>query len=217
MTTYTIITQQGRTELATLSGQNYQLQVAKSVSSPSGQPSFNMVYQSQFLGPNMEVQWTTTYGLNWTTNIPSAGSTVVYSGDWQQCNLGDSYDLNSVGEWVPNQNNPNSKSNSLNIGKNNYQEAVNVIVGVQDASTGHWKPIWVSPDQLLKQSNGEYEPLQAIQLWYAEGTQTSTMISAQATAVQGYTATSSNPEYFSFDVAAGNWRESQATPFQGLP
>ncbi|KAJ4251400.1 hypothetical protein NW762_011382 [Fusarium torreyae] len=207
MTTSKIIIQQGSSSLRALANNGYQLHVAKSVSGPSGTPSFNMVYQSQSISPNIEIQWTATYGLNWTTSVSAPGAQVTISGNWQQCNLGDSYDLDSSGEWVADQSNPSAKSNSLNVGKNGFQEPVNIIIGVHK--------IWVSPDQLLKQANGDYEPHQAIQMWYAEGSQTSTIISEQATPVEEYNETSSDPEYFSYDVESGRWTESK-TPFRDL-
>ncbi|KAM0546262.1 hypothetical protein ACHAPJ_010945 [Fusarium lateritium] len=132
MTTSKIFIQQGPSTLRALASNGYQLHVAKSVSGPSGTPSFNTVYQSQFISPNIEIQWTTIYGLNWTTSVSAPGAQVTIGGNWQQCSLGDSYDLDSFGEWVANQGNPSAKSNSLNVGKNGFQEPVNIIVGVQD-------------------------------------------------------------------------------------
>ena len=139
--TYTVIVQEDDASLGTLGGNHYNLQVAKSVSTPNGPPSFNVVYKSAFLANTMSVAWNTTYGLNWVTNIPSPGTVVTYSGKWQQCSLGDSYDLNTSGQWIPNQNNPNADPNSLNVGSNGYQTAVHIIVGVQDPVSQGWTPV----------------------------------------------------------------------------
>ncbi|EGU87815.1 hypothetical protein FOPG_07026 [Fusarium oxysporum f. sp. conglutinans race 2 54008] len=181
MTTYTTHTQESTAvggALTILGNENYQLQLAKSVTNSSGSVTYNMVYQSQLLAPDMEIQWTANYGLNWAANSPNPGATVNYAGNWQPCAAGESYDLNNVGAWVPNQSNPNAKPNCLNVGNNDYGESVYISVRVQDAS-GNWSPIWVSPDKLVQQSGGEYEPLEAITLWYQEGSQTSTMVSTQ--------------------------------------
>jgi len=216
MTTYTTITQEQNSDLDLLSQNNFQLQVAKSVSSPNGPATYNVVYQSKFLANNMDVAWTTVYGLNWTTNVPASGAQVVYSGEWQQCSLGSSYDLNQEGEWVPNQNDPNADPKSLNVGSNGYQTAVNVIVGVQDPTTLEWTPIWVGADALLEKTHGEYTPLQSVQIWFQEGTQTSTMISNQGTPTQTFDMTPTPLYYFSYDATSGAWRTPQPTPFISL-
>ena len=83
MTTYTVNVQEEASSIETLSKDKYNLQVAKSVSSPNASPSFNVVYSSASLGPNMSVSWTVQYGLNWTTNIPAPAAQVTYSEVWQ--------------------------------------------------------------------------------------------------------------------------------------
>ncbi|EKJ69008.1 hypothetical protein NXS19_011316 [Fusarium pseudograminearum] len=217
MTTYTAYTQEGPTDIKALGTENYQLQVAKSVAGSDGKPSFNVVYSSHFLAPNMTVSWSVNYGLNWTAGIPNKGEKVEYGGVWQSCALGDSFNLDQGGEWITNQNNPKAKPDALNVGKNGYQIAVNIIVGVQDES-GNYKPIWVSPDKLLNNSSGEYEPFQAVQIWYQENNQTSTMIGTQETPSQNFTYQDTTTfQYFSYDAQAGKWRTNQKVPFTNLP
>lgn len=143
MATYNPIVQEHEGDLLVLSQSQYQLQVAKSVSSPRGTPQFNVVFASRALAPEMSISWTAQYGLNWTTSVPAQGATVVYSGNWQACSAGQSYDLDSIGEWVVNDNNPYADANSLNIGSNGYSMPVNVVVGVEDPSTGQWQPVCV--------------------------------------------------------------------------
>ncbi|RGP63777.1 splicing factor 3b [Fusarium sporotrichioides] len=125
---------------------------------------------------------------------------------------GASYDLNEVGEWVPNQSNPSAQPNALNVGRNGYQTPVSIIVGVRNVYGG-WQPIWVSTDMLLQNSNGEYEPLQTVQIWYEEDDKTSTMISSQKTSSQTFTYTDTTSEYFTYDTQAGVWQSPQPSPF----
>jgi hypothetical protein len=140
MTSYTVIVQEEDPQLSQLSQNHYNLQVAKAVSSGGGPPQFTMVYMSTVLAPVMSIGWTVTYGLNWTTEIPSPGASVIYGGRWQQCDFGSSYDLNETGSWSVNNNDSNKDSKSLNVGRNGYSEAVHMMVGVKNTH-GEWKPV----------------------------------------------------------------------------
>ena len=111
MTTYTINVQEEASSVETLSKENYNLQVAKSVTGSNGSPSFNVVFSSQFLAPSMSVSWTVQYGLNWTSNIPAPAAQVTYGGAWQAYSIGQSYNLDHAGEWVVNDKDPNAKPN----------------------------------------------------------------------------------------------------------
>ncbi|KAK4649741.1 uncharacterized protein QC761_0024470 [Podospora bellae-mahoneyi] len=169
---------------------------------------------NEILAPHMNVQWTTTYGLNWATEIPSPGSAVTYTGSWQKCDLGASYTLDQNGDWSAKQDNPNAKSDSLNVASNDYAVAVHIIVGVQDPSSKKWTPIWVGKNKLLKGSHGEYQPIETVNIWYQQGDQTATMISNQATSVQPYEMPAARPVYFSYDASKGKWRTPQDQPFE---
>ncbi|KAF5987085.1 splicing factor 3b [Fusarium coicis] len=211
-TTYNAITEQSAPERKVLRENKYSLQLAKSVASQGSKPSFNVVFKSHILGPHMSVKWTTVYGLNWTTTLPTPGALVTFTGDWQSCSLGSSYDLDQDGTWVARQKNPNANSKAVNVASNGYPVAVYIIVGVQDQATKEWSPIWIADNKLLKNSHGEYQPMQSINLWYQEGDKTSTMIHDQATPVQEYDMTT-EPYYFSYDVDEGKWRTPQNTSF----
>ncbi|KAL4724247.1 hypothetical protein ACLX1H_008860 [Fusarium chlamydosporum] len=220
MSTYTAVTQQGPSDLESLAENGFQLQVALSVAGSDANPSFNVVYQSPPLAPNMNVSWTTNYGLNWTTEPVRPGTQVIYAGNWQSCGLGESYNLDNVGDWVPEQNNPNANPKALNVGKSGYGTGVNIVVGVQDVM-GRWRPIWVSPDQLLQGGGGQYEPLQTVQLWYQQGQNEGTIVSSQETPIERFdyntiAASNNNTEYFSYDIQAGQWEEPQSFPFRNL-
>ncbi|KAJ5678615.1 hypothetical protein N7462_006859 [Penicillium macrosclerotiorum] len=192
-TTYTAITQEEGADLATLSTNHYNLQVAKSVSTPGGSPTYNVVYRSSFLAYNMSVAWTTTYGINWTIEIPTQGAQITYAGRWQSCALGQSYDLDQKGEWVANQKNPYEHKDSVNVGGNHYPIPVHIIVGVQDPATLKWTP--------------------SVRLWFEEGTKTATMISTQGTEPQEFDMTSTPLFYFSYATTEGKWRAPQPGPF----
>jgi hypothetical protein len=65
---------------------------------------------------------------------------------------------------------------------------------------------------LLIKGHGEYEPRESIQLWYQDGTLTSTMIFTQTTPVETFDMTGLNQHYFMYITATGTW-EDQSTPF----
>lgn len=129
-TRYIAEVDQSREDRDKLRENEYFLQVAKAVAT-GGKPEFNVVYASRILAPHMNVQWPTTYGLNWATKIPSPGSAVRYTGIWQKCDLGASYTLDQDGDWFAKQDNPNAKPDSLNVASNDYAVAVYIIVGVE--------------------------------------------------------------------------------------
>ncbi|KAK0659198.1 hypothetical protein QBC41DRAFT_384611 [Cercophora samala] len=210
-TRYTVQVEETDSDIKALHSNAYLLQIAKAVSS-GGKPEFNVVYASKLLAPNMNVQWSTIYGLNWATEIPAQGATVSYSGKWKQCNLGDSYTLTQDGVWAVAQENANAKDSALNVASNDYAVAVHVLVGVQDPNTKAWTPIWVGKNKLLKGSHGEYEPIETVNIWYQQGDQTATMISNQATSVQAYDMPQ-HPVYFSYDATKGKWRTPQDNTF----
>lgn len=141
--TTTLKIQENSADLKWLTQNDYSLQVAKSVSyaGDGGTPKFNVVYQSKRLSPTMNVSWTPQYGLNWTTQMPARGAQVVYSGNWQACALGQSYNLTSDGEWVINNNDPHKDARSVNVGLNGYPGPVNIIVGIFDPNHSTWQAV----------------------------------------------------------------------------
>ncbi|KAK4667662.1 hypothetical protein QC763_0059640 [Podospora pseudopauciseta] len=191
----------------------YLLQVAKAVAT-GDKPEFNVVYASKILAPHMNVQWTTKYGLNWATDMPAPGSEVMYSGTWQQCELGSSYTLDQDGDWSAKQENPHAKPDSLNVASNDYAVGVHIPVGVRDPTSKKWTPIWFGKNMLLTGTHGEYQPIETVNIWYQEGQRTATMISDQSTSVQPYEMPPSRPVYFSYDAIKGKWRTPQDQPFE---
>ncbi|EFY97022.1 hypothetical protein X797_007509 [Metarhizium robertsii] len=212
--TTTLYIQESSADLKWLTHNNYSLQVAKSVSSPGAhsKPTFNVVYQSQKLAPSMNVSWTPQYGLNWTTQMPASGAQVVYSGNWQPCDLGQSYNLTSDGEWIINNDDPNKDSMSVNVGLNGYPGPVNIIVGILDPNTNIWQAIFVSPDQLSPRGFGQYQPRDDVEMWYEEGMRTETIILNQDTAIENFSMTGKALQYFWYSTNSGKW-ENSPDPF----
>ncbi|KAF5011449.1 hypothetical protein FDECE_2438 [Fusarium decemcellulare] len=212
-TTYKAIIQEDNASLQLLSQNYYELQIAKGVSA-HGRESYNVVYSSKQLGPSISVSWNTSYALNWTMEQPSPGMRVTLAGQWKQCDLGASYNLNGYGDWDSNHNDPNAKKNCLNVGSNDFQTAVHIIIGVQDSWSGDWTPIWLDMNSLQKHAHGQYEPIETVRLWYQEGGQTGTIISDEGMPSQEFNMTDSPQTYFSYDVSEGRWKNPQSTSFQ---
>ncbi|KAF5122599.1 hypothetical protein E5D57_013085 [Metarhizium anisopliae] len=206
--TTTLTIQENADDLQFLAGSHYNLQVAKAVSSPGGKPTFNVVYKSKSLAPNISVSWSPTYGLNWSRKMANPGAKVLYAGNWQACDLGQSYDLTKVGEWVINNNDTNRDPNSVNVGNNGYPEAVNIVVGILNPETQKWEAIFVSEDQLPPQGFGEYQPREEVALWYQEEIRTETMMSYQSTKVEKFDMTGKALQYFWYRAVSGKWENS---------
>ena len=70
-TTYTAMIQEDDENLKILLTNQYNIQVARSASSPDGAPTFNVVYKSAVLNNYMSLTWSTIYCLNWTREVPN--------------------------------------------------------------------------------------------------------------------------------------------------
>ena len=144
MSIYIPVLQEYKADIDILSSHDFNLYAAKSVSSLGGKPTFNVVYSSKALRPEMSIPWIMQYGLNWITEIPVPSAAVQYSGSWQACSIGQSFDLDKAGYWVVSNKNLNADKQSLNVGSNEYT-AVNIVVGVQDRDTKRWAPLGHPP------------------------------------------------------------------------
>ena len=141
--TYTAVTQESDYDLRTLSRSDYKLQVAQGVATPGEDASFNVVYKSSSgLGNMMTVSWNAKYGLNYIVDseMPKPGMTIFCNGNWQQCDLGQSFHLDEDGNWSPNQNNPSAEKHSFNVDSNN-DTPVRVVVGIEDSNGWEWNPV----------------------------------------------------------------------------
>ncbi|KAM3458393.1 hypothetical protein MY3296_000599 [Beauveria thailandica] len=191
--TYTVNVNQTSKDRRILNANKYNLQIAKSASHPGGSPKFNIVYKSTHLAPEMDVSWTETYGLNWTQKVPAPGARVTYNGNWQECQLGDSNDLNSNGS-------------------NGYGSPINILVGIQDPNSQQWTAIYIEESQLLPKGHGEFQPRESVELWYQERELTETMISGQSTEVKKYDMAPTPTRWFWYNTGNGKWYD-QDHPF----
>jgi hypothetical protein len=140
-TNYDVNVREYDDDVTTLGNNHYYLQVAKSVAGGGGSPTYNVVYAARQSAPHTDVVWKTTYGLNWISQVPDPGATVTCSGEWQECDLGQSYDLNINGIWSVHDKDPNAKKNAVNVGQNNYVSGVNIVVGIYDSAADLWSPV----------------------------------------------------------------------------
>ena len=140
-TTYTVEVDERHHDREKLLANNYKLQIAKVVATDSTSTA-NVVFDSRHIAPTMNVSWDTQYGINFVERIPKKGLKVVAGGTWQACGFGQSYDLDKDGGWIPNNDNPEAKSNGLNVGTNEWTGGgVHVVVGTQDPDTLAWSPV----------------------------------------------------------------------------
>jgi len=213
-TTTTVSVQETSGDLAALQKNHYWLQVAKSVATSDGTETFKVVFSSSSLGPNMNVAWTETFGLNWVSKVPAPGANVTFGGDWQACAIGESFDLNDVGIWEKNLNDTHASNSSVNVGNNGFTSAVNIIVGIQ-GSDNAWNPIFVDPDQLLVNGNGQYEPKEDVKIWYQESDLTATMIAFQGTVQEEYAMAAGDQHWFYYNVTSGAWSDNSGPIING--
>lgn len=128
-------------------------------------PISNVVWKSLALQPKASISWVVEYGLNWTLTLPTDGISVTVGGDWQVCNKGESFDLDSIGEW--------SRSTSpgqpdwLTVGKINYSypdaDGIHIVVGVKNGD--NFDCIFVDPTALPHGSSGSYQPQEQVKWW----------------------------------------------------
>ena len=141
MVTYEVIVQERpEPDLKYLGDNDYNLAVAKSVADSDGKSTFNTIYDSRFLAPNMDIRWTTTYGVNFSLDVPTKGAKVTYAGLWQECGAGDGYILDKNGVWKPNTGDKNNKKDYLNV-LNHYTKDACIIIGTQDPNSLEWQPV----------------------------------------------------------------------------
>ena len=123
-------------DLSLLNQSQFNLQFAKSVTGKDGNPVFNIVWQSKALAPRTSISWAPVYGLNWTLGLPTTGVSVTVGGSWQECDIGQTYDLNKDGFFQP--STIVGKPDYMNIGKNNFQygseNGIHILVGIKEGS-----------------------------------------------------------------------------------
>ena len=146
---------------------NWNLQVAKSVATGSAAPTYNIVWQSQAIAPSTQISWKVQYALAWTAVVPSEGVTVKIRGNWQKCDKGESYDINPLGYWQ--KSDSAGQAGWLNVGKIDYSYpgvlGIHIVVGVLNAQTGRYEPIFVDGATLPIGSSAKYQPQETVSWW----------------------------------------------------
>ena len=150
---------------------NWNLNVAKCVTTGSGEPIFNVIWQSQAVAPIIRIQWKEEYALGWTADVPSEGVRVSIAGRWQKCDKGQSYSINELGYWEPSSN-PVGPPGWLKVGKIDYAypgvAGIHIIVGVKNPRTGEFEPVFVDTATLPRNSTTQYQPQETVS-WWLEG------------------------------------------------
>jgi len=201
---------------------HYSFQFAKSVVGTDGELTFNVVWQSCALSPSTSIKWTPVYGLNWTLSLPTGGLVVDIGGLWQQCDLGESYDILDTGLWAP--SDPSSatcKKDYLNIGNNGFKYGeylgIHILVGIKNGA-GTFDVIYVDPKKIGIGMHASYQPQETCQWWYQAGARTGTMISDIGTKIHQYDMSHSSPKTGKFyvatryDFATGTWVDQAEEP-----
>ncbi|KAF1997419.1 hypothetical protein P154DRAFT_441112 [Amniculicola lignicola CBS 123094] len=201
-------------DLTTLAKNRFSLQVAKSVIK-DGELHFNVVWKSQVLAPVMQVKWKPTYGLNWTSEVPSPGLMITLGGFWKQCDPGQVLDIDETGQWM--QSTATPVKDYLSVGSNNYSipevNGIHIVVGVQSAP-GNFDIIYVDETELGKGMTAQYQPQEQIQWWYQTGMRSSTMIEQASTKKEtgDYSAPDSRTGTYSktssYSYTTGTWKTS---------
>ncbi|KAK4446030.1 hypothetical protein QBC34DRAFT_305882 [Podospora aff. communis PSN243] len=163
-----------------INANGWRFQIAKLVAtSPSAQPAYNIIWQSAGTAPSTSISWKVKYALGWTATSPSDGVSVRITGNWQPCNLGESYDVNDGGYWKPSAS--SGQSDWLNVGKIDYSypqvQGIHIVVGVLNANTGKYEPIFVDRTALPRGSSAQYQPQEHVSWWLQGGDMTGQVFS----------------------------------------
>ncbi|KAM7192655.1 hypothetical protein V8F33_008266, partial [Rhypophila sp. PSN 637] len=151
---------------------NWKFQIAKLVAtSPNVPPTYNIVWQSKATAPATTLSWKVQYALGWTADAPSDGVTVRITGNWQPCNLGESYDIDTDGYWA---SSPTAGEQGwLNVGKIYYSypgvQGIHIVVGVWNIKTASYDPIFVDKTTLPHGSSAQYQPHENTSWWLQGG------------------------------------------------
>lgn len=177
-----------------LGSNNLYFNIAKSVTTGDGSTTFNTIWQSKGIAPNISIQWNAVYALNWTAEAPSVGASVTLAGEWQLCNKGQSFDIDPNGGWIPSATAP--VPGFLCVGSVNYKfpdvDGIHIVVGVQNKAGGYDR-IFVDKTALAPFFSAQYQPVETVTWWYQEGQRTGTMISTVSSDMASVDLTAPNP------------------------
>ncbi|KAK0647009.1 hypothetical protein B0T16DRAFT_458876 [Cercophora newfieldiana] len=206
----------------------WNLQVAKAVASGTGSPTISLVWQSRAMSPITSIQWKVEYALGWTAVVPDQGVQVSISGVWQSCAKGEAYEINTDGFWERSKQPADPKDAGwLNVANVNYRYpgvvGVHIVVGIRNAETGRFDPIFVDKAALGPGSKGRYQPQEMVTWWLAGSDMTGQVYSNTEgpTCEQDYTQPS-NPATKAYEYSTtfltvdNNWAVAPGPPPQSL-
>lgn len=173
---------ESRDDAVNIRNNGWNLQLAKAVKSGSAAATYNMIWKSRALAPDTSISWKVQYGLNWTAQVPNDGVSISIGGEWQACNKGQSFDVDSLGYWTPSTNPvPADRAGWLNVGNIEYSYpgvlGIHIVVGVLNAVSGDFEPIFVDKATLPPGSSGWYQPQETVSWWLESGDHTGEIFS----------------------------------------
>jgi len=206
----------------------WNLQVAKAVASGTGTPTYNLVWQSRAQAPITSLSWKVEYALGWTASVPGQGVQVSIMGNWQPCNKGEAYEINSIGYWDRSTEpaDPND-AGWLKVSKINYRYpgvlGVHIVVGIRNAETGRYDPIFIDKAALGPGSRARYQPQESVSWWLEGGNKTGQVFSnSQSQSCEQDYTNPSDPLTKSYEYSTtfltvdGKWAVSAGPPPQAL-
>jgi hypothetical protein len=206
-----------------LDDNKWNFQIAKSVANADGTVQYNVIWQSRSVAANTFITWEAQYGMNWTQTLPDPGASVTVGGEWQACSLGQVFDIDKYGLWVP--SSVPSEAGFMKVGTVNYQYpgvvGIHIVIGIQN-SDGSFGTIFVDPTALTLNDSAVYQPRESLQWWYQTDTRTATMISGASTAMCTLDFTLPGPDtnkyYYSttYNYSTGTWITSEYAPSDNL-
>lgn len=192
-------------EIVTL-GSN-QLCFGLKVNDNVGKAEFNLIWKCVHLNPTTNFEWEIKYALGYSLDPPAIGSVVTNTGDWQPCDLGSSYLLDKYGFF---QKSYDGRAGYLHISQNEYSK-VYPIIGLWDANSQTYMPLYVDTNPLFTNSQALYQPGSEAVLWYTTGVQASQMAGDFESAVCSVNISKPNSRTdtyewnVSFDPTTGTW------------
>lgn len=152
----------------------WNFQIAKCVASGDSGPTYNIVWQSLGLAPNADVAWKAQYALGWSARTVADGVRASVTGRWQPCGLGQAFDLDNNGYWMP--SSTAGSPGYLTVGKINYAypgiQGIHIVVGVLNEATNRYDIVWIDKNAKPPGSSGRYQPQETMTWWLEGGDQT---------------------------------------------
>ncbi|KAK3389981.1 hypothetical protein B0H63DRAFT_390298 [Podospora didyma] len=200
--------------------------IAKAVATNSATPSYNVVWQSQAFAPSTQISWKNQYALAWTADVPSEGVAVKIRGGWQKCDKGEAYDINPLGFWDVSKK-AAGEPGWLKVGNIDYSYpgvlGIHIVVGVLNARTGKYEPIFVDETTLPWGSQGKYQPQETVSWWLEASDQSGQVFHSTKSRASTYdfsnpsdALTNSYEWSTSFVMIGGKWTIAAGSPPQTL-